>query len=241
MPSEFAPPGGKPRVTKKQIKQMQENYKKAWELLEDTTAEEAQEKAILDELFEAEFDAVFEESQKVWVYIGRFQPLHKGHENILKQMREENDKVLVYIGTWWGEEEENPFSYETCESFFSEYVSADFLVQELEDTSDDQQWVENLSVFIDNHTIANTEISFYWGDLQNDYAITVIQQYISYYIETPISYREVSREEFLISVNGDNIALSGTICRDAIHREDWDFLEQCIHIKNLQIIKKKYD
>jgi hypothetical protein len=29
MPSEFAPPGGKPRVTKKQIREMQENYKKA--------------------------------------------------------------------------------------------------------------------------------------------------------------------------------------------------------------------
>jgi len=65
MPSEFAPPGGKPRVTKKQIRELQENYQKASQMLEDTTAEEAQEKAILDELFDAEFDAAFHEAHKV--------------------------------------------------------------------------------------------------------------------------------------------------------------------------------
>ena len=64
MPSEFAPPAGKPRVTKKQMREMQENYKKAESLAKDTRALEAEEKATLDDVFAKEFEEVFTTLQK---------------------------------------------------------------------------------------------------------------------------------------------------------------------------------
>jgi hypothetical protein len=69
-------------------------------------------------------------------------------------------------------------------------------------------WVSGLAEEIDRQTIANSEVYFYGGDLQNDYAVRVIKQYISDYLDAPTSYKEVSREEFLIPVNGEKIALS---------------------------------
>jgi nicotinamide mononucleotide adenylyltransferase len=77
MPSEFAPPGGRPKVTKKQVQEMQENYQKAQALAEDTSEEEAKEKALVDELFEGELENAFMEDKKIGIYVGRFQPFHK--------------------------------------------------------------------------------------------------------------------------------------------------------------------
>lgn len=131
-------------MTQKQIREMQENYKKASELARDTSSEEAEEKAILDELFDEKFDEVFSQRQKVGLYIGRFQPLHLGHENILQQMMEENDLVLVGIGTG-GDPRENPFSFEIVSSFFQNYLSDTFQVFEIGDRDDDLSWIQELS------------------------------------------------------------------------------------------------
>ena len=51
MPSEFAPPWSRPRVTKAQIRKMQEQYKKAQAQFKDLSEEEQAEKeAELDKL-----------------------------------------------------------------------------------------------------------------------------------------------------------------------------------------------
>lgn len=238
MPSEFAPSWGTPRVTKKQIKEMQENYKKAESLAKDTRALEAQEKATLDDVFAKEFEEVFTIEQQIWVYIGRFQPLHRGHEKILKQMIESNDKVLIFIGTGWIIEK-NPFSFSECESFFSEYISWDFIVQELQDVPHNTMWINNLLEKINVHTTENVSINFYWWDLENDYAIKVVREYIAQKIPKKVEYIEVPRQDYTITVGWKEIAISGTICRWAIEHNDWDFLAKVVSTHVYNILQSK--
>lgn len=227
MPSEFAPWGSKPRVTKQQIKEMQENYKKASELLKDTSEEEASEKAILDELFDEELENAFVVTKKIWVYIGRFQPLHKWHENILKQMIEDNDIVLVFIWVW-DQNLDNPFSYDEVYSFFSDYKSENFIVSALHDRESNENWVRSFIENLQDHTDRDCEITIYWWNLEKDYAITVLKKYLPMMYDGEVSYIEIPRYIFLLQVDNEEIALSATLCRSALERKDWNFLEQVL-------------
>ena len=236
MPSEFAPLGWKPRVTKQQIKEMEENYKKAWALLKDTTQEEAEEKSILDELFDEELESAFVVTKKIGVYIGRFQPLHKGHENVITQMKEDNDIVVALIGTGW-EKSKNPFSFEIVEQFFSEYSDDNFIVQEIQDRESDKEWVENIFWILEQYLEKDADISVYWGDLENDSAIIALKNNMLWEYEEHIAYREIPREIFLIEVHGKELHVSGTKCREAMREWNTDFLKQVLseHVYNLII------
>lgn len=57
--SEYAPPPAKVRVTKKQLKQVQQNYAKAQELAEDFSEQEALERQKEVEKLEEKIDDVF--------------------------------------------------------------------------------------------------------------------------------------------------------------------------------------
>lgn len=240
MPSEFAPPWGKPRVTKQQIKEMQEQYKKAEALAQDTKALEAREKENLDTVFEEEFDAVFESTQKVGIYVWRFQPLHLGHERVLETMISENDKVIVFIGTGW-DEQNNPFSFHDVRDFFTKFISWDCIVEEIADTESDKVWVENLWNTINAHTILNTSLTFYGWDIERDYAIQAIQKYIAQYYSGEIMYTELSREAFFFWEVWKQVAISGTLCRELIIEKEWERLRLFVSPSVFYSITKKYE
>lgn len=47
------------------------------------------------------------------LYIGRFQPFHKGHKSVIDKMLEECDKIIIAIGSAQAEfTENNPYRYE---------------------------------------------------------------------------------------------------------------------------------
>ena len=57
--------------------------------------------------------------KKAGVYIGRFQPLHNGHMNIIKKGIDECDVFIVIIGSIDKTDDKNPFSYkERADSIF---------------------------------------------------------------------------------------------------------------------------
>ena len=237
MPSEFAPSGWKPRVTKQQIKEMEENYKKAWELLKDTTEEEAEEKAILDELFNEELENAFVVTQKIGIYIGRFQPLHIWHENVLTQMREDNDIVLVFIGTGW-QIWDNPFPFEIVEQFFWEYRDENFIISQIQDTESNKEWVENIFSIYKKYGEKDADIFVYWGDIQNDSAILALKECLPDIYRENIAYREIPRDIFLHEVDGEEMNISGTKCREAMAKWDTDFLQQVLSENIYGIITK---
>ena len=50
--------------------------------------------------------------RKVGIYIGRFQPLHNGHMNIIKKGMQECELFVIVIGSVNKNDDKNPFSYE---------------------------------------------------------------------------------------------------------------------------------
>ena len=65
---------------------------------------------------------------KVGLFIGRFQPFHKGHESIVRKMLEECEKVIIAIGS--AQESgtvANPFRYEYQKNQTNGHVYFQFL------------------------------------------------------------------------------------------------------------------
>lgn len=86
---------------------------------------------------------------KCGLYIGRFQPIHIGHEVIIRQMLDECDTVIIAIGSSQeSKTQRNPFSYEQRADFitniFYQYViSGRMLIVPLRDrlsVSNDASW-----------------------------------------------------------------------------------------------------
>ena len=129
----------------------------------------------------------------------------------------------------------------------------------LEDTKSDKQWVENLNSLIEKtwddylkHTLSrlmwwkniNSEdiefqkqdfssqvekVTFYWGDLENDYAIQIIKEYENLLNFKDIKYLEISRKE---------IPISSTQIREELKKNNYVALQKILHPKVLKEIKK---
>ena len=128
----------------------------------------------------------------------------------------------------------------------------------LEDTNSDKEWVENLNNLItqtweeyvtqtfnrlmwgksinsedidfENQNFSSQvgQITFYWWDLQNDYAVQVIKKFEWLLNFKQIEYCEINREEILVS---------STQIREAIQEKNINFLKKNLHPKILKEIK----
>lgn len=88
---------------------------------------------------------------KVGLFIGRFQPFHRGHESIVRKMLEECERVIIAVGS----AQEfgtiaNPFRYEyrrlMIQKVFPEYFDRISIlgVTDRTNPSDDESWGEYL-------------------------------------------------------------------------------------------------
>ncbi|MBC5792754.1 MAG: adenylyltransferase/cytidyltransferase family protein [Nanohaloarchaea archaeon] len=74
------------------------------------------------------------------VFLGRFQPLHLGHKNVI----ENQDDLVVAVGSSGKSgEEENPLSFEQRKRLIKDCFP-DVEVVGVEDTEDDVEWLRNL-------------------------------------------------------------------------------------------------
>ena len=235
MPSEFAPPGGKPRVTKKQIQQIQENYQKAEELKQDLSAEEEAEKQDIDQVFEAAFDNAFVEVKSVWVYVGRFQPLHIGHKTIIESMWRENEHNYFFVWVGW-QREQNPFDFDIVESFFEPYKSDLNSIIWVQDVQSDQEWIKNIFSHIQLWSNIWKIIVYGW-DMLNDSSVQAFKSYAQEFSKLPIEYREIDRTAVWVSMWDQLIPISGTLCRKAIENHDFAFLRQAVPAHVFTIIE----
>ena len=88
---------------------------------------------------------------KVGLFVGRFQPFHRGHESIVRKMLEECDKVIIAIGSAQAAStESNPFRYDYRRSMiqkvFPEYFNRIIILGITDRTNpcDDESWGEYL-------------------------------------------------------------------------------------------------
>jgi cytidyltransferase-like protein len=167
------------------------------------------------------------EDKKIGIYVGRFQPFHKWHENVLKQMLKENDTIIIFVGTWW-QKAKNPFLFSEVKDFLWWYESDSSFIEEILDHESDEEWVKDLLGILSKYDIWEHTLQFYGGDLDSDSAIRSFKNYISKYYDGWVSYIEIPRDIFLVSIDNNDIALSATLCREALDRWDQNFLEQAL-------------
>lgn len=93
----------------------------------------------------------------VAVFIGRFQPFHKGHEDIIKEALKRANKVMILVGSSFAPRSyRNPFTYaeriRMILDSFSYNDAARLEINPLQDFAyNDNQWVENIQYIVDKY------------------------------------------------------------------------------------------
>ena len=95
------------------------------------------------------------------LFIGRFQPFHKGHLHDIKEALEFSDKVIIAIGS--SEEnntKENPFSFEERKEMIKKVLMknniTNYEIIAIPDINDDEKWVDHVISIVDNFDIVYT-------------------------------------------------------------------------------------
>lgn len=140
------------------------------------------------------------------IFIGRFQPFHKGHLNMVKKILKENDRLIIVIGS-----AEKSFTTENP-------LTADERIQLIEaaltETKVDQK---NFDII----AITDTNNNDTWVPHLNKH----LPAYQKVYTGTELvktCFRQSSPETKIIDIDRTKIPISGTAIRDKIIKgENW--------------------
>jgi len=179
-------------------------------------------------------------NQTLWLFIGRLNPPHIGHINIIKKALAENDNVLLLLWDNWIKSENNPLLFTERKILLDDYFQNQNLkIQIIEDDMSDQIWTQNIWKAIQQYTNLKT-LNIYGGDFKNDSAIQVLKQYEKYLETDNIAYKLVSRENSKVVFQWQEYLVSSTNLRQALREQDYDLIklfvektmyEQIINIK----------
>lgn len=164
-------------------------------------------------------------SVKYGVFIGRMQPVHNAHLALVNKALEENDKVLIVLGSSNKEGTyRNPYSVEMREQMlrecFDEEQNEKITIATLPDwsTEDDEKEVKTWGRYFYYNVVSRIgqkRFSLYYSDelsiLDSWFDNTEVKQYIT--------YRHFDRDEVF---NG----LSATKIRQALLRNDKDYVKK---------------
>lgn len=99
-------------------------------------------------------------NKKTGLYIGRFQPFHKGHLNYILQIAKEADRIIIGIGSsQYSRTIENPFSADERRMMIELSVKKsldDYVIVNIPDIHDYSRWVEHVEKLCPEFDIAYT-------------------------------------------------------------------------------------
>ena len=100
---------------------------------------------------------------KLGVYIGRFQPFHKGHQYVIDQMQKEVDEILVLVGSSnLRRSIKNPFDFDLLVSAITSYITIPSVVLPLNDyIYNDTRWVTQVRGIVEGECLEDTEVVLY--------------------------------------------------------------------------------
>lgn len=164
-------------------------------------------------------------SVKYGVFIGRMQPVHNAHLALISKALEENDKVLIVLGSSNKEGTyRNPYSVEMREQMlrecFNEEQNEKITIATLPDwsTEDDEKEVKTWGRYFYYNVVSRIgqkRFSLYYSDelsiLDSWFDNTEVKQYIT--------YRHFDRDEVFDG-------LSATKIRQALLRNDKDYVKK---------------
>ncbi len=148
------------------------------------------------------------------VFIGRFQPLHNGHKTILLRALEDNDAVIVVIGSINRHDDRNPFSFETRKQFMHA-IDPRLIILGIEDYCDLVRWCEEVNRLL--FLYSRTYDLYLYGAMKDDST--------SAYIKAILERTVVKRFVEIGVLMNDSVPLNATDIRKAIKDgEDFDHL-----------------
>lgn len=81
------------------------------------------------------------------LFIGRFQPFHNGHMEVIKEILRDNESITIVIAGPEKPDEKNPFSFEEREEMIKKVLEKeeiDYETHEILDLNNDEKWSENI-------------------------------------------------------------------------------------------------
>ncbi len=95
------------------------------------------------------------------LFVGRFQPFHKGHLKDIKSALKECDEVIIAIGSsQHSNKPDNPFTFEERVRMIEDVLSAEgiekYTVFAVPDIIDDFKWVEHVETLVPKFDIVYT-------------------------------------------------------------------------------------
>jgi cytidyltransferase-like protein len=149
------------------------------------------------------------------VYVGRFSPLHLGHESVIRAMIDEvgSKNILVVIGSATeSHTDRNPYSYKERRSFIHA-VFPDITIVPIGDTSNDAVWMQQLDDLVSAFFRSNSVV-YYVGD-RNDG---------SFY----------SSDRNVKVIDRKSVPISGTLVRECI--QDGSDISSYVNPKLLEVL-----
>ena len=95
------------------------------------------------------------------LFIGRFQPFHKGHLQDIKEALKEVDELIIAIGSsQFSHTEENPFSVDERIEMIEDTLIAndisDYTIFPIPDIGNDSKWVEHIELIVPQFDVVFT-------------------------------------------------------------------------------------
>jgi nicotinamide-nucleotide adenylyltransferase len=81
------------------------------------------------------------------LFIGRFQPFHNGHMEVIKEILRDNENITIVISGPENPDEKNPFSFKEREVMIRKVLGGEginYETREILDLNDDEKWSENV-------------------------------------------------------------------------------------------------
>ncbi len=180
---------------------------------------------------------------KIWIFIGRMQPLHLWHQKIITESISNNDFTFIMLWSSWIINEYNPFTdierKNFIENIFEENKNK-YEIINLADSESDEKWVKNIEKIVKYNINKKEEsVTFYGWDFENDYAIKVIKQYEDIIEFSNINYREISRKNIYADYKWEKIYISSTLVRESLIKKDLEILKILLDERVFKLLLEK--
>lgn len=83
--------------------------------------------------------------ERTALFVGRFQPLHKGHLHVLKEMFGKYRKIVIVVGSINKSDEKNPFSFEERKKMLNSVLKryrGRYTIIGIPDQKSNERWTE---------------------------------------------------------------------------------------------------
>jgi len=99
------------------------------------------------------------------LFIGRFQPFHRGHLHVIKTILTDYDHVIIGVGSsQYKNTMDNPFSYKEREVMITKTLQAEDITQftlvPIPDIHDPPRWVDHVESLVPTFSVVFTNNSF---------------------------------------------------------------------------------